>query len=135
MGANCSQEGQSETTICGSSPPPPPESVRPIPDDLRPKGDHAVEVAGNGTMVHVALHHPVMEEFERSSMVDGVEKAWGGPNKAPSLILGRRTRLFLQQFTKKNCGVGFRSQRYDACNPKTTIGNEVIWLTLSLFLC
>lgn len=36
---------------------PTPESVVPVPDDLRPEGEHSVQVAGNGMIVHVPLHH------------------------------------------------------------------------------
>ena len=36
---------------------PTPESVEPIPDHFRPEGEHAVQVAGDGMIVHVPLHH------------------------------------------------------------------------------
>lgn len=29
----------------------------PVPEDMRPEGEHAVDITGNSMMVHVALHH------------------------------------------------------------------------------
>ncbi len=34
-----------------------PKSVVPVPEHLRPEGEHAIQVAGNGMIVHVPVHH------------------------------------------------------------------------------